>query len=139
MREWKRDGYTVEEREFDYDLHCFAVIVEGKREQIITPDSIESMSNVVADLDAGEDVQGWEDGMGNTIYTDPDLLVYDEDTFQAMIEDWQADHAEEMEDLVVDFDGIEFDDDARRWVATAHDAKASYSLTDDGTGNIVIY
>lgn len=74
MRKWEREGYTVEEREFDYDLHCFAVIVPGKKEQIITPGSIEDMNSIIADLDAGEDVTGWEDGMGNTIYTDPDLL-----------------------------------------------------------------
>lgn len=78
MRKWERNGYTVEERDFDYDLHQFAVIVEGKKEQLITPDSIESMNDIMADLDAGEDVQGWEDGCGNTIYTDPDFLEDDE-------------------------------------------------------------
>ena len=133
MREWKRDGYKIEEREHDYDLHVFAVIVDGKKDQIITPDSIEAMTSIIADLDNGDDVQGWEDGVGNTIYTDPDLLVYDKDTFEAMIEDWQADHAPEMDDLVID--EIEFDG---QWIAEARDDKTTYTLTDDGTGNIVI-
>ena len=70
MKTWTREGYTVEEREFDYDLHCFAVVVEGKEDQIITPDSIEAMESIIADLDNGEDVDGWEDGNGNTIYTE---------------------------------------------------------------------
>jgi len=74
MREWIRNGYTVEERDFNYSLHQFAVIVPGKKEQIITPGSIKEMNSIIADLDAGEDVDGWEDGMGNTIYTDPEFL-----------------------------------------------------------------
>ena len=78
MRKWKRNGYTVEEREFDYSLHVFAVLVDGKKEQIIYPASIEDMESLIADLDNGDDVQGWEDGNGNTIYTDPEFLE-DED------------------------------------------------------------
>lgn len=74
MRIWERVGYNVEEREFNYSLHAFAVIVEGKKDQIITPDSIEAMEEVITALDAGEDVDGWEDGMGNTIYTDPEFI-----------------------------------------------------------------
>jgi len=69
MRTWKRSGYKVVEQEFDYSLHQFAVIVPGKKDQIITPDSIESMNSIIADLDNGEEVEGWEDGIGNTIYT----------------------------------------------------------------------
>lgn len=72
MKIWQRNGYTVEEREFDYDLHCFAVVQDGKEDQIITPGSIENMNSIIVDLDAGEDVNGWEDGMGNTIYTSND-------------------------------------------------------------------
>ena len=78
MRTWERNGYKVVEQEFDYSLHQFAVIVPGKKDQVITPDSIESMDSIIADLDNGEEVEGWEDGMGNTIYTNPDLLE-DED------------------------------------------------------------
>ena len=67
MREWKRDGYTVEEREFYYDLHVFAVIQEGWDDQIIYPANIKDMSEIIADLDAGGEVKGWEDGNGNDI------------------------------------------------------------------------
>ena len=78
MREWKREGYTIEERPFDYDLHVFAVIVEGKKDQIIYPATIGVMESIIDDLNDGESVDGWEDGMGNTIYTDPEYLE-DED------------------------------------------------------------
>ena len=69
MRTWKREEYRVVEREHDYDLHCFVVIVKGKDDQIIYPDSIDAMNSIIHDLDNGDDVDGWEDGMGNTIYT----------------------------------------------------------------------
>lgn len=134
MREWKREGYTVEERSFGYSLHCFAVLVEGKDEQIIYPDSIESMNSIIADLDAGADVSGWEDDMGNTIYTDPELLSEGKDDFEEMVRDWRADHAEEMSDLEID--NIEFEDG--EWVAYCHDEKNAYSISDDGTGNLAI-
>jgi len=62
---------------------------------------------------------------------------YDQDYFLEMIKDWKADHSPEMDDLEVD--EIVFED-GRGWVAAAHDNEGkSYSLADDGTGNIVIY
>jgi len=70
MRTWKRENYTVEEREFDYSLHCFAVVQDDKEDQIITPGSIKEMNSIIKFLDDGEGVDGWEDGQGNTIYTD---------------------------------------------------------------------
>lgn len=54
--------------------------------------------------------------------------------FEEMIRDWKTDNAEEMNDLVIDEISLE----DGQWVATAHDEKESYSLTDDGLGNIVI-
>jgi len=136
MKEWKRDGYTVEEREFDHSLHCFAVIVEGKKEQVITPDSIESMNSIIADLDAGEEVQGWEDGMGNTIYTDPEFLINEEDeeAFKEMVRDFIVDHAPEYDDLEID----ECECGDNEWTAYRHDEKTTYSISDDGTGNLAI-
>ena len=69
MRIWKRDGYEVVERPFDFDLHQFDVVLDnGEVVGTITPATLEDMTAVVADLDAGENVNGWEDGMGNTIY-----------------------------------------------------------------------
>ena len=70
MRIWKRKNYIVREQEHDYDLHCFVVEVEGKEDQIIYPGDLKSMREIITALDNGEDVDGWEDGMGNTIYTE---------------------------------------------------------------------
>lgn len=66
LRTWEREGYTVEMVDFDGDLKEFEV-VQGEDVQTITPDSIEVMHQIIADLDNGEDVDGWEDGNGNTI------------------------------------------------------------------------
>ena len=54
--------------------------------------------------------------------------------FESMIDDWKADHNEECSDLI--FDGIEKENG--KFVMYAHDNKTSYSLNDDGTGNIVL-
>lgn len=68
LKTWERKGYTVEEKEFDYDLHQFEVIKDnGEVIGTITPGSIEDMNQIIEDLDNGEDVDGWEDGNGNTI------------------------------------------------------------------------
>ena len=67
MRTWKRNGYEVVEIEFDGDLHEFEVIKDNEVVATISPNSIENMKAIIADLDAGEDVNGWEDGKGNTI------------------------------------------------------------------------
>jgi hypothetical protein len=34
----------------------------------ITPADLDDMQRIVEALDAGEDVNGWDDGMGNTIH-----------------------------------------------------------------------
>lgn len=60
----------------------------------------------------------------------------EKETFVEMIRDWKSDNAEEMEDLEID--EFEMDENAGKWVAYAHDEKTSYSLTDDGAGNIAI-
>ncbi len=68
MKTWKRTGYKVIERSFDYDLHEFDVIRDdGEIIATITPDSIKLMREIITDLDAGEGVDGWEDGKGNMI------------------------------------------------------------------------
>ncbi len=67
MRTWERNGYSVKEMPFDYSLHEFAIVRSGVTVAVITPASLENMETIVSDLDAGEDVNGWEDGMGNTI------------------------------------------------------------------------
>ena len=68
MKTWMRNGYKVVERPFDYDLHVFDI--KNDNEEVITtiyPATIEDMQSIIRDLDAGEDVDGWEDGNGNTI------------------------------------------------------------------------
>mgnify|MGYP001241952546 CR=1 FL=1 len=68
MRIWERKGYMVVEKEFDHDLHEFDVVKDGEVIATITPADLEDMQQIVEALDAGENVNGWEDGMGNTIY-----------------------------------------------------------------------
>lgn len=71
MRVWERKGYFVEEKEFDHDLHEFCVIRDnGEVIATITPATIEDMEQIIEDLNNGEDVDGWEDGNGNTISID---------------------------------------------------------------------
>lgn len=67
MKTWKREGYKVMEKDFDFDLHKFEVIKDDEVIATITPATLEDMSQIIEDLDNGEDVNGWEDGMGNTI------------------------------------------------------------------------
>lgn len=68
MRMWKRENYTVKEVPFDFDLHHFDVIKDGKVVANIAPETIEDMEQVIKNLNNGEDINGWEDGLGNTIY-----------------------------------------------------------------------
>lgn len=66
LRTWERENYTVEMVDHDYDLKAFEVI-QGDKVQTIYPATIEDMQAIIDDLDVGEDVDGWEDGNGNTI------------------------------------------------------------------------
>lgn len=68
MKIWERNNYYVAEEAFDYSLHKFAVYTNDD-ELIgeIYPNSIEDMETIIADLDAGADVHGWEDGQGEEI------------------------------------------------------------------------
>ncbi len=67
MKTWERENYEVIEKEFDYDLHQFDIVQNGLAIATITPGSLDEMDSIIKDLDAGADVDGWEDGMGNTI------------------------------------------------------------------------
>lgn len=60
-------------------------------------------------------------------------MTYGKADFEEMIRDWKADNAPEYDDLVIG--SIEFN---QGWEATAHDSKATYTLADDGNGNIRI-
>lgn len=68
MRTWKRTGYKIIEAEFDYSLHQFQVVLDnGEIVATITPGSLEDQNEIIKALDAGEGIEGWEDGHGNTI------------------------------------------------------------------------
>lgn len=70
MKQWTREGYEVVEVAFDHDLHQFEVIQDGETLYMITPSDLDNQAQIIADLDAGEDVNGWEDGSGNTIHVE---------------------------------------------------------------------
>lgn len=58
----------------------------------------------------------------------------EKEMFEEMIADWRADNAPE-------YDGLEITDiksENGKFEAIAEDEKTTYSLTDDGTGNIII-
>src|SRR5690625_3478785 len=74
LRTWERNGYTVEMVEWDYDLKAFEVI-QGENTQTIVPATIEDMHEIIEALDNGEDVDGWEDGNGNTITIEGESLM----------------------------------------------------------------
>ncbi len=67
MRTWERKGYKIIEVEFDYDLHTFEAVKDGDVVATITPSTIEDMQRIINDLNTGHDINGWEDGLGNTI------------------------------------------------------------------------
>ena len=67
MKTWLRDSYEVVEVPFDHDLHQFNVVQDGEVLFEINPATLEDQAQIIADLDAGHGVDGWEDGMGNTI------------------------------------------------------------------------
>lgn len=67
MKTWVREGYQVVEVPFNYDLHEFEIWKEDEKVGTITPADLEDQERIIGELDAGEDVNGWEDGMGNTI------------------------------------------------------------------------
>lgn len=73
MREWKfENGIRVEEREYDHNLHCFAVYAGDRYLGSVYPDLIGDMKSCIEELDDGYDpiTSGWEDGMGNVCNID---------------------------------------------------------------------
>lgn len=71
MKKWYRNGYFVQEVSFNFALHEFQIIRHAKVIHTITPETIEDMNRIIEALDAGEDVNGWEDGNGQTISIEP--------------------------------------------------------------------
>lgn len=60
---------------------------------------------------------------------------YNKMQFEIMIEEWMADHKDEMSNLKI---GDVYFNEELGYVADAEDEKCIYALTDDGTGNIRI-
>lgn len=67
MKTWQREDYKVVEVEYDHDLRAFEIIEDGEAKHTIYSGSIEEMNSIIEDLNNGECVDGWEDGMGKTI------------------------------------------------------------------------
>lgn len=101
MKTWTRKGYVVNEVEFDRDLHEFEVVKDnGEKIATITPADTDDMQLIIKDLDNGEDVDGWEDGMGNTISIDVEneiVGVEHLDSFEMV----NYDDADEKRELVL--------------------------------------
>lgn len=65
---WSRIGYQVVSEKIDGDLMEFNVVLnDGEVVGTITPADTNEMDAIIQDLDLGIDVNGWDDGMGNTI------------------------------------------------------------------------
>lgn len=71
MKKWYRNGYFVQEVSFNFALHEFQIIRHAKVIHTITPETVEDMNRIIEALDAGEDVNGWENGSGETIAIEP--------------------------------------------------------------------
>lgn len=67
---WEFKNYTVEEVDFDHNLHQFNVVQNDEVKEEINPETLPEQDLIINDLDAGRDVNGWEDGNGNTISID---------------------------------------------------------------------
>lgn len=63
------DIIRINEIDHDYDCHAFGVINETTGVEIgtIYPNDVDQTDSLRYDLNHGESVHGWEDGMGNTI------------------------------------------------------------------------
>lgn len=70
MNKWRTKLVRIEEREFDYDLHVFAVYRNSDNAYLgdISPSNFEDMKEIQINLFQGvcPITNGWEDGMGNT-------------------------------------------------------------------------
>lgn len=59
------------------------------------------------------------------------------DTMEMMVDDFIADHAEEMEDIVLDGKAY-YSEDLDCWCMDAHDGTTDYTFTEDGNGNVIL-
>jgi hypothetical protein len=69
MKSWTIGNVEVFEEKFDFDLHCFRIVIEGKEDQYIYPQTFDDMDLLIDALDRGLDINGFENGFGETITT----------------------------------------------------------------------
>lgn len=56
---------------------------------------------------------------------------------EIMVNDWMADYADEMEDLILDGNAY-YNEELSCWCMDAHDNERDYIFTEDGKGNVMI-
>lgn len=113
------DGVEKSWDDVDYKSECEVVAVfEGKDNQ--------ECEAKAADQYGDTDIYGWT-------YNGDIPMVAGKDDFAEMVRDWQADNTPEHDDLTID----SIDIDNGKWIAVAHDDKATYQLSDND-GNIKI-
>jgi len=71
VKVWEREGYRVVEK---YAGQFEVIKDDGEVVGTIVTETAEDREQIIADLDAGEDVNGWEDGAGNTIYVEEEEM-----------------------------------------------------------------
>ena len=68
LKKWTRERYTVEERPDGLNgLSWFAIMEGGEVADYIYPGSHWDQVRIIDALDAGEDVNGWDNGAGNPV------------------------------------------------------------------------
>ena len=67
MKTWNRNGYVIEERQYNLALNKFCIIVDDEVVDEIIPEDKQNMIFIKSMLDDGEDFIGWEDGSGGRI------------------------------------------------------------------------
>lgn len=80
-KEWNGVVYgkeiAIREVDFDYDLHDFEVIADGEYIGTIHPDTVDDCDDIRRVIEEeGVDVEGWEDGCGNTVRFNTDDAFY---------------------------------------------------------------
>lgn len=65
---WIRENCEIREVDCDADRHTFEVFdTTGNYMGVIDADDADQTREIASQLNNGEDIEGWEDGHGNTI------------------------------------------------------------------------
>ncbi|ODP26191.1 hypothetical protein PTI45_04469 [Paenibacillus nuruki] len=68
MHTWMRDNYKIIPIEHHHGLYKFEVVQNNEVIAVISPATLIQQKQVITALDEGEDIHGWDDCTGNTIY-----------------------------------------------------------------------